>query len=86
MLSLKRTHNTYCPQFVMDLAARRNALPLPSIPERMGVRMPQERYCLSAVNYQVDVVCVLCPALSAPAAPPLGAAGTMWLRGRAAVG
>lgn len=45
-------------QFMIDLAAKRNTASLPSIPQRMGVRMPPERYCLSSVNFQVDTVCV----------------------------
>lgn len=48
-------------QFMMDLAAKRNTASLPSIPQRMGVRMPPERYCLSSVNFQVDTVCAWSP-------------------------
>jgi len=36
-----------------EIAARRNKLPLPIIQEKYGVRLPPERHCLTAVNYQV---------------------------------
>eukprot|EP01134_Creolimax_fragrantissima_P002849 CFRG2849T1 len=42
-------------EFQMDLAQKRNAQKLHDIPQRMGVRLPPERYCLSAMNYQVEV-------------------------------
>jgi transcription initiation factor TFIID subunit 9B len=36
-----------------EIAARRNKLPLPIIQEKYGVRLPPERHCLTAINYQV---------------------------------
>ncbi|KNC84525.1 hypothetical protein SARC_03251 [Sphaeroforma arctica JP610] len=39
----------------MELAQARNANPLHSVSQRPGIRLPPERYCLSAVNYQVDI-------------------------------
>ena len=38
---------------LMDMAAKKNAQPLPLIPESFGIRLPQERHCLLGLNYQV---------------------------------
>ena len=40
-------------QFLLDIARTKNALPLPLIQERSGLRLPPERYCLTSNNYKV---------------------------------
>jgi transcription initiation factor TFIID subunit 9B len=37
----------------MELAAEKNATPLPLIPERYGIRLPPEQYCLTGANFQI---------------------------------
>jgi len=34
-------------------AEHKNACPMPNIPNRAGIPLPQERFCLNAVNFQV---------------------------------
>eukprot|EP01094_Clydonella_sp_ATCC50884_P014933 TRINITY_DN25502_c0_g1_i1.p1 TRINITY_DN25502_c0_g1~~TRINITY_DN25502_c0_g1_i1.p1 ORF type:complete len:235 (-),score=38.34 TRINITY_DN25502_c0_g1_i1:149-853(-) len=41
-------------ELVMELAQQKNSLPLPSIPNRLGVLLPSEEDCLTSVNYHVD--------------------------------
>jgi len=36
----------------MALAAERNKQPLPPIVEKLGVRLPPEKYCLTSINYR----------------------------------
>jgi transcription initiation factor TFIID subunit 9B len=40
-------------QYMMDLAEKKNSQPLPLIPEKFGIRLPPERYALTATNFQV---------------------------------
>ena len=40
-------------QFLMEVARKKNGMPLPPIPEKFGPRLPPERYCLTANNYRV---------------------------------
>lgn len=40
-------------EFLIGLAEKRNRQPLPMIPNRVAVHLPQDRHCLTAVNYQV---------------------------------
>ena len=37
----------------MEVARQKNANPLPMIPEKFGVRLPPERYCLTGTNYKI---------------------------------
>lgn len=37
----------------MEIARQKNANPLPMIPEKFGVRLPPERYCLTGTNYKI---------------------------------
>ncbi|KAK9721138.1 Transcription initiation factor TFIID subunit 9 [Basidiobolus ranarum] len=40
-------------EFLLELAEEKNKVPLPLIPEKYGIRLPPERYCLTAVNFQI---------------------------------
>jgi len=42
-------------EVLADLARERNAIPLSVVPDRAGVLLPPERYCLVKPNYQVQV-------------------------------
>ncbi|KAG2174499.1 hypothetical protein INT44_006762 [Umbelopsis vinacea] len=46
-------------EFLLELAQEKNKVPLPLIPEKYGIRLPHEKHCLTAINFQV-----------APNAPP----------------
>ncbi|KAI8057691.1 transcription initiation factor TAFII31 [Syncephalis plumigaleata] len=52
-------------EFLMELATEKNATPLPLIPERYGIRLPPEQYCLTGANFQiipeVSAFCSTCP-------------------------
>ncbi|KAL7751646.1 Transcription initiation factor TFIID subunit 9 [Sorochytrium milnesiophthora] len=37
--------------YLLRLAAEKNAVPMPMISDKYGVRLPPEQYCLTAVNY-----------------------------------
>ena len=39
--------------FLIEIARKKNAIPLPLIPEKFGPRLPPERYCLTATNCKV---------------------------------
>jgi hypothetical protein len=41
-------------QFLLQLAEKANGQPLPLIAERPGIRLPPEKYCLTAPNYKID--------------------------------
>lgn len=41
------------PQFLIEVSRKKNAAPLPLIPEKFGPRLPPERYCLTANNYTI---------------------------------
>ncbi|KAG0301581.1 Transcription initiation factor TFIID subunit 9 [Dissophora globulifera] len=49
-------------EFLLELAEEKNKVPLPLIPEKYGIRLPHERHCLTAVNF--DLI---------PELPPMGA-------------
>ncbi|EPZ35562.1 TFIID-31kDa-domain-containing protein [Rozella allomycis CSF55] len=53
----QKVNHTFTPpptrQLLLDLAATRNAQPLPVINEKQGIRLPPERHCLLSLNYQV---------------------------------
>lgn len=36
-----------------QLAQKKNSQPLPLVPERHGIRLPADKYCLTGVNYQL---------------------------------
>jgi hypothetical protein len=57
-------------EFMMELASKRNAAPLPAIPPKLGVRLPLERYCLSAVNYSINGTPETPAAITSAAPPP----------------
>ncbi|GJJ70510.1 transcription initiation factor TFIID subunit 9B [Entomortierella parvispora] len=40
-------------EFLVELAEEKNKVPLPLIPEKYGIRLPHERHCLTAVNFQL---------------------------------
>ncbi|KAL1919852.1 uncharacterized protein VTP21DRAFT_1783 [Calcarisporiella thermophila] len=40
-------------EFLLELAEEKNRTPLPLIPERYGIRLPPERHCLTAINYNL---------------------------------
>ncbi|KAG0347099.1 Transcription initiation factor TFIID subunit 9B [Podila humilis] len=40
-------------EFLLELAEEKNKVPLPLIPEKYGIRLPQERHCLTAINFQL---------------------------------
>ncbi|KAI8816852.1 transcription initiation factor IID, 31kD subunit-domain-containing protein [Fimicolochytrium jonesii] len=42
-------------EILESMAAKRNAIPLPLIPEKYGVRLPPERHTLTGTNFQVVV-------------------------------
>ncbi len=46
---------TYPPSrdVLNELAEKKNSQPLPTVPEKFGVRMPHERHCLTAVNFEI---------------------------------
>ncbi|KAG0226932.1 hypothetical protein BGW42_003286 [Actinomortierella wolfii] len=48
-------------EFLLELAEAKNKVPLPLIPDKYGIRLPPERHCLTAVNFQLI-----------PELPPLG--------------
>lgn len=52
-----RIHHSFAPppsqEFIKDLALEINHTPLPPIQDKFGVRLPLEKYCLSATNYQI---------------------------------
>ncbi|UZO22620.1 uncharacterized protein OCT59_014978 [Rhizophagus irregularis] len=40
-------------KFLAQLAKERNREPLPPVPEKYGLRLPPDRHCLTAVNFQL---------------------------------
>ncbi|KAI9101754.1 transcription initiation factor IID, 31kD subunit-domain-containing protein [Phlyctochytrium arcticum] len=42
-------------EFLDALAAKRNTVPLPIIPEKFGVRLPPERHTLTGTNFQIAI-------------------------------
>eukprot|EP00048_Salpingoeca_helianthica_P016981 m.235105 g.235105 ORF g.235105 m.235105 type:complete len:219 (-) comp19910_c0_seq1:30-686(-) len=49
-------------ELLLEIASKKNAVPLPAIPDKPGVRLPPERECLTNPNY------VVLPSRAAPAA------------------
>ncbi|CAG8465405.1 1975_t:CDS:2 [Funneliformis mosseae] len=50
------THSFTAPprqEFLAQLAKERNKEPLPPVPEKYGLRLPPDRHCLTAVNFQL---------------------------------
>merc|ERR1719331_3234754 len=39
-------------EVVLQLTQKRNAVPLPLIPPKHGIRLPPEKYCLTSSNFQ----------------------------------
>ncbi|KAI9207188.1 transcription initiation factor TAFII31, partial [Polychytrium aggregatum] len=39
--------------FLADLARKKNSIPLPPVPEKFGIRLPPEKYCLIGSKLQV---------------------------------
>lgn len=57
-LAIQTRLNTTCTappprELLYAIAAARNAAPLPLVPTREGVHLPNERFCLLAPNYRV---------------------------------
>jgi len=50
---------------LLDLARTRNANPLPAIKAQCGIRLPPDRYCLSACNYRLKTTKKKIPAMGA---------------------
>ena len=49
-------HNLTNPpprDLLLDVAAKRNAIPLPVPKQSGGLRLPPDRYCLTATNYKL---------------------------------
>ncbi|KAI8921352.1 transcription initiation factor TAFII31 [Powellomyces hirtus] len=42
-------------EFLEAVATKKNAVPLPLIPEKFGVRLPPERHTLTSTNFQISV-------------------------------
>eukprot|EP00164_Ancoracysta_twista_P007421 GFYU01010533.1.p1 GENE.GFYU01010533.1~~GFYU01010533.1.p1 ORF type:complete len:218 (-),score=35.44 GFYU01010533.1:411-1064(-) len=42
-------------EHLLELANKRNCMPLPVIPKRLGVLLPPEKFCLTSPTYQVNV-------------------------------
>lgn len=40
-------------QILMEVARTKNCIPLPAVKPHCGVRLPPDRYCLSACNYRL---------------------------------
>ena len=40
-------------EFLLELAEEKNKNPLPGVPEKYGIRLPAERHCLTAVNFDI---------------------------------
>jgi len=40
-------------EFLLEVARKKNAQPLPTPPDKLGLRLPPERYCLTAQNYRI---------------------------------
>ncbi|KAI9292262.1 transcription factor TAFII-31, partial [Neoconidiobolus thromboides FSU 785] len=40
-------------EFLRELANKTNSKPLPIIHEKFGTRLPKEKYCLTATNFQI---------------------------------
>jgi len=41
-------------EVVLQLTNKRNAVPLPLIQSKPGIRLPPEKYCLTAANFQFN--------------------------------
>lgn len=59
-----RINHSFVPppprEFLVDLAAKKNSLPLPLIPEEEGVlRLPPEKHCLVSANYRLTSQAIL---------------------------
>ncbi|KAI8983750.1 transcription initiation factor IID, 31kD subunit-domain-containing protein [Pilobolus umbonatus] len=40
-------------EFLLELAQEKNKLPLPLIPEKYGIRLPADKYCLTGINFSI---------------------------------
>ncbi|XP_076042639.1 uncharacterized protein LOC143026326 isoform X2 [Oratosquilla oratoria] len=53
-MQMEKSFTTPPPRdLLLDLARTRNANPLPPIKPQCGIRLPPDRYCLSACNYRL---------------------------------
>ncbi|KAF7727624.1 Transcription initiation factor TFIID subunit 9B [Apophysomyces ossiformis] len=43
-------------EFLLELAQEKNKAPLPLIPEKYGIRLPPEKYCLTGLNFAIQPV------------------------------
>jgi transcription initiation factor TFIID subunit 9B len=37
----------------LELAREKNKQPLPLIPEKYGIRLPADKYCLTGINFSI---------------------------------
>lgn len=50
------TSNSAIPKAAMKaISLHCNSIPLPEPSEKLGVRIPNEKYCLTAANYQIPI-------------------------------
>ena len=40
---------------ILAMAAEKNKAPLPMIPEKFGVRLPPEKFCLTGAQFQLNI-------------------------------
>ena len=40
-------------EFLLEIAREKNSIPMPLINERFGIRLPPDRFCLTATNIQL---------------------------------
>lgn len=40
-------------EFLLELAQEKNKMPLPLIPEKYGIRLPADKYCLTGINFSI---------------------------------
>ena len=41
-------------EFLLEVAREKNSIPMPLINERFGIRLPPDRFCLTATNIQLS--------------------------------
>lgn len=67
-MMMEKSFTTPPPRdLLLDLARTRNANPLPAIKSQCGIRLPPDRYCLSACNYRLKTTKKKIPGLGANA-------------------
>ncbi|CAL4142616.1 unnamed protein product, partial [Meganyctiphanes norvegica] len=65
-MMMEKSFTTPPPRdLLLDLSRTRNANPLPAIKAQCGIRLPPDRYCLSACNYRLKTTKKKIPAMGA---------------------